>query len=504
MATSHNTDVATRVAPVRERKTEKITPPEHFEGVDELQRTIGNRATVGLLNRGQAKLKVGASNDRYEQEADDVASQVVRALSGRAPATDGPAAATVDHGVQRQAIQRRAVVDERGGDLDTATETLIQNARSGGQSLAPTIRRTMEGAIGADFSGVKVHTGAASDALNDSIQASAFTVGNDIFFHGGAPDTSSAAGQELMAHELTHTIQQGAAVQRTTAVGTISVAGDAVSSDAGATIQRRGKRKPKGGGPAPVVPEVVEEEEVEDEVEEVVPEKEVGPTPESIKKAEDEAAAKLAAEQQAAAVAQAKATYLGRSGATMALRMKARTDATPFPRIDQTIMEGFVDEIRVLDSTQAPEKPWLEMAALLPKIWNEAARLINLAALAVKGQLAWDGSTIPVQKMATVKGDKDKNEVAAVKEAVDAINGKGTWCGTNGFGDVGKWGVSYGDREGYLPAGGTFLEYYVRAETGNRKFGARRIVKDTTSGRIYYSSTHYGEQGDPPFILLTT
>jgi hypothetical protein len=73
----------------------------------------------------------------------------------------------------------------------------------------------MESAFGADFSGVRVHTGSASDQLNDQLGASAFTVGSDIFFRGSTPDASTAGGQELLAHELTHVVQQGGSARRT-------------------------------------------------------------------------------------------------------------------------------------------------------------------------------------------------------------------------------------------------------------------------------------------------
>jgi hypothetical protein len=73
----------------------------------------------------------------------------------------------------------------------------------------------MEGAFGADFSGVRVHTDSKSDSLNRSVQAKAFTTGSDIFFRSGTYQPASSGGQELLAHELTHVVQQGgASVQR--------------------------------------------------------------------------------------------------------------------------------------------------------------------------------------------------------------------------------------------------------------------------------------------------
>jgi hypothetical protein len=65
---------------------------------------------------------------------------------------------------------------------------------------------------GVDFSQVKVHNDAVSDQLNQSIQARAFTTGQDVFFRGGEYDPGSRGGQELIAHELTHVVQQNEGV----------------------------------------------------------------------------------------------------------------------------------------------------------------------------------------------------------------------------------------------------------------------------------------------------
>ncbi len=87
-------------------------------------------------------------------------------------------------------------------------EASIQQARGSGQPLADSVREPMEQAFGTDFSGVKVHTDTQSDQLNQSIQAKAFTTGKDIFFRQGEYDPGSRGGQELIAHELTHVVQQ--------------------------------------------------------------------------------------------------------------------------------------------------------------------------------------------------------------------------------------------------------------------------------------------------------
>lgn len=114
-------------------------------------------------------------------------------------------------------MQMKPASTAGGGPINDEIETSIQSARGGGQPLADKVRQPMESAFGADFSGIKVHTGSQSDSLNQSVQARAFTTGQDIFFRSGEYNPGSSAGQELLAHELTHTVQQGAApMQRQT------------------------------------------------------------------------------------------------------------------------------------------------------------------------------------------------------------------------------------------------------------------------------------------------
>lgn len=94
-------------------------------------------------------------------------------------------------------------------------ESAINSARGGGQPLEAGLQQSMEQAMGVDFSGVRVHTDSRSDKLNESIQAKAFTTGQDMYFRQGAYQPRSRGGQELIAHELTHVVQQnGEAAQR--------------------------------------------------------------------------------------------------------------------------------------------------------------------------------------------------------------------------------------------------------------------------------------------------
>ncbi|MEP0757729.1 DUF4157 domain-containing protein [Coleofasciculus sp. FACHB-T130] len=216
-------------------------------GVVQRQEELGKEELEPI----QAKLTIGQPGDKYEQEADQTAQQVVNQINAPAPQQSSqgetlqreemseeeelqmkPASGTLqreempeneDEELQMKpassTLQREEMPEDeelqmqRKSDSEpmAATpdlESSIQQAKGGGQSLSDNIREPMEQAFGADFSGVKVHTDAQSDQMNQSIQAKAFTTGQDVFFRQGAYDPGSRGGQELLAHELTHVVQQ--------------------------------------------------------------------------------------------------------------------------------------------------------------------------------------------------------------------------------------------------------------------------------------------------------
>lgn len=193
--------------------------------IDNINRSLASASPpaplpiLGLLGV-QAKLTLGTVGDVYEQEADRVARQVVDEIHSdpfRASNTtsEGESIAKVGEAgrVQRQITVRAA--GDAGGEISSEWEGELVRAKGGGQPMSPTVREPMERAFGADFGGVRVHTGAQADMLARSIQAKAFTTGHDVFFRQGAYEPGSRGGQELIAHELTHVVQQnGGTVQR--------------------------------------------------------------------------------------------------------------------------------------------------------------------------------------------------------------------------------------------------------------------------------------------------
>ena len=94
-------------------------------------------------------------------------------------------------------------------DLSPAVVERVRAEQGGGTPLEPSMRESMEAAFGHRFGDVRVHADSESDALNRSLGASAFTLGSDIFLSRHAPPPQTAEGGQLLAHELTHVVQQG-------------------------------------------------------------------------------------------------------------------------------------------------------------------------------------------------------------------------------------------------------------------------------------------------------
>ena len=230
----------------------------------------------GFFTPVQAKLNISKPDDKYEREADHVADTVMRmpespdssrkieGLNGnisekdteqeeplqRLPTITGiqckqeipvpqpkfqstiqrseeqeESYAENDHTGTAEFVQARQIglypsdVVQRSGRGPPATspsfEHTLSNTNGGGNALPSGTKDFMESRFQADFSGVRIHTGNEAEALSHSINAQAFTHGRDIYFNSGKFSPSSAEGRHLLAHELTHTIQQGASPGQT-------------------------------------------------------------------------------------------------------------------------------------------------------------------------------------------------------------------------------------------------------------------------------------------------
>ncbi|WP_211245828.1 DUF4157 domain-containing protein [Actinomadura oligospora] len=109
--------------------------------------------------------------------------------------------------ISRSAEEERHVHDASCGHAVQRT-AVHQALSSPGRPLAADVRQEMEGRLGADFSDVRVHTDSTGHTAAESVNAHAFTSGSHIVFQRGRYDAGSASGKRMLAHELTHVIQQ--------------------------------------------------------------------------------------------------------------------------------------------------------------------------------------------------------------------------------------------------------------------------------------------------------
>ena len=199
----------------------------------------------------QKKLNTGKAGDQYEVEADTVATKVVKhsnKTGGLVQAKEEeklqqkpiietsstlqkqeikeepvqkkeeeqvqqkPIAETIStlqkkETTEEQPIQKK---EEKNDSENITTESKINKTKGEGRPMSRGIRTEMDLAFKANFSPIRIHTDSAAIALCEEMGAQAFTNGVDIYFNKGKYNPQSSAGKELLAHELTHTIQQGA------------------------------------------------------------------------------------------------------------------------------------------------------------------------------------------------------------------------------------------------------------------------------------------------------
>jgi hypothetical protein len=209
----------------------------------------------------QPSLKIGRPGDKYEQEAESVANHVVMSPSNAAPALAMSPAPAAEVAFQMQSVEEEETVQmmpfsestpllqlsameeeetvqlspdfsktiQRQVDEEETVQlspdgspaaspqisSQISQSKGSGQSLPAPVQAEMGQKIGADFSGVSIHTDSQAAGMSSALGAQAFTHGSDVYFNEGKYQPESSSGKHLLAHELTHTVQQGSApIQR--------------------------------------------------------------------------------------------------------------------------------------------------------------------------------------------------------------------------------------------------------------------------------------------------
>ncbi len=242
------------------------TPSMDFhDSVDHLQQTMGNQAIQRVIqsNKGfdfpkiaiQPKLKVTQPGDANEQEADRVAEQILK-MSLSDAATSSTTFVKKGEQVSRKCsacemnkkeeenldISRKPATISNQETMDEITEGISSVRPREGFPLDASTKGFMESRFGFDFSNVRIHSGEMAPKSAQSINALAYTFGEDIVFNAGYYQPNTLEGKRLIAHELTHVTQQDkryateAVVQRQTFGQTQEDVGEMVGEH-GPTVQ---------------------------------------------------------------------------------------------------------------------------------------------------------------------------------------------------------------------------------------------------------------------------
>jgi peptidoglycan hydrolase-like protein with peptidoglycan-binding domain len=190
----------------------------------------GNQAMQRMLRAGviQPKLSVNSPGDAFEQQADRVADQVMRVpdiTSTHSPPVQRKCAQCDDEATRFREADEEAILrmaDGRGPASTTdEMQSGVRSALGHGRPLTPAARGFLEPRFGRDLGHVNVHTDTAAAASARALNAKAYTLGSDIAFARGEYQPDTCSGRRLLAHEITHTFQQGqgaapgAQIQRT-------------------------------------------------------------------------------------------------------------------------------------------------------------------------------------------------------------------------------------------------------------------------------------------------
>jgi LysM repeat protein len=166
----------------------------------------------------QRKLSIGSADDPLEQEADVIADTIMR--MPQSPFVQRKCAQCEEEEklqMKPLASSITPFIQTKGADGGTASDAVTQKinaTRGSGSNMDRPTQSFMESRFGTDFSIVKIHTGDDAVQMSRELNAQAFTVGSDIYFNSGKYNPSSHSGKHLLAHELTHTVQQGGSVAR--------------------------------------------------------------------------------------------------------------------------------------------------------------------------------------------------------------------------------------------------------------------------------------------------
>jgi hypothetical protein len=203
--------LADTITPVIRRKTEdeeKEAQTKQFIQREAEEKEDEGQAKPLIQREAKEKEEQGQAKPLIQREGEDKEEE------GQAkPLIQREAEDKEEQGQAKPLLQRQAG-EGSSGQVSSGLENRLSASKGGGQPMSSDTRSFMEPRFGADFSDVRIHTDTSAVQMNKDVNAQAFTTGKDIYFGSGNYNTDTSRGKRLLAHELTHVVQQGSAVQR--------------------------------------------------------------------------------------------------------------------------------------------------------------------------------------------------------------------------------------------------------------------------------------------------
>nr|MBX2828531.1 DUF4157 domain-containing protein [Flavobacteriaceae bacterium] len=156
----------------------------------------------------QPKLAIGQVNDSYEQEADNIANKVVGTGTQYNSLVSQISPLTASAPQRKTTNTHGSNSNPKNGMASSQLESKIQSSKGGGNAMDTDTQTEMSQKFGTNFGAVRIHTDPTAIQMNRELGAKAFTVGNDIYFNEGQYSPNNLLGKHLLAHELTHVVQQ--------------------------------------------------------------------------------------------------------------------------------------------------------------------------------------------------------------------------------------------------------------------------------------------------------
>ena len=199
-----------------------VNESQKLNMISRLQQTHGNANVQRMI---QAKLEIGQPNDKYEQEADRVADEVIRMPGPQVERQSDdeekekftqikPLSDKIIPSFQKQVGDEEEKIIQpketpcQPSEVNSEIESRINALKGRGRPLPETVRAFFEPSFGYDFSQVRIHSNPEAARMAQALNAKAFTSGRDVLFGTGQYASGTTSGKKLLAHELAHVVQQ--------------------------------------------------------------------------------------------------------------------------------------------------------------------------------------------------------------------------------------------------------------------------------------------------------